>query len=479
MSLAIQKRRTERHIWLILMTPLRWLERTKGYRRVALLAFYLLILLLLAAVVWRYLGLRALPDVGDPFDVAAFEHDSSAVPSQADASQLYSQAAGALRPHFGGSAQGAIMWKRGMLYYETPISNARFASAWSTASDDLKSWVDSNRRSLSLFEQAAACPTADLDRQPRHFQIEATLYSLLGLCLLDGARHEDAGEMKAAWVCYRSVLRSIRHLGSSAPLDRRYRLEHGCHPILRTHVERWAADPRVDTALLRQALDDIVAIDSLLDNDLESLRSSYIDLLGNLDHPSPEQSESALHQLTQDLQELTRCGSFVAPRGFCATAAVPLNDLLRFLLNEPERSKRVTRIFYSNWVQNLPALKAGTGGITLLPISNWYRARALLTPAPGVKPTPGGLTGESLAAWHQSTLDAKRLLPDLETYFRALHLRSSNQGTLIMRIAEQAYARDHAGANPPAPEALVGQYLRALPDYYLPLTRSKTVQRKL
>ena len=56
----------------IALAPLRAVERTRGLLRLGVLAVYALIALAASAVLWRQAQLRGLPDVGAPFDVAAF-----------------------------------------------------------------------------------------------------------------------------------------------------------------------------------------------------------------------------------------------------------------------------------------------------------------------------------------------------------------------------------------------------------------------
>lgn len=76
----------------VLLSPLRLLERLRGRRRVLLLIVYLMLGLVAAFFAWWATSLNDLPDVGDPFDVAAFIK-SSRVHESENAFVLYKEAA--------------------------------------------------------------------------------------------------------------------------------------------------------------------------------------------------------------------------------------------------------------------------------------------------------------------------------------------------------------------------------------------------
>ncbi|HWE39979.1 MAG TPA: hypothetical protein VG406_25735, partial [Isosphaeraceae bacterium] len=62
------------------------------------------------------------------------------------------------------------------------------------------------------------------------------------------------------------------------------------------------------------------------------------------------------------------------------------------------------------------------------------------------------------------TVYAKHLLPAYERVEEAVNRERSRQAGLVLTLAEQLYRRDHGGQAPPGPSALVGPYLKALPE---------------
>ena len=95
--------------------------------------------LVLAALAWNYSTLWGLPDIGDPFDVAAFTSDR--VRDEDNAFVLYRQAVRLLRP-----------WR------------GDWPKDWSTASADERQWLADNREAL---ETCAGGPSGPRPRSSR------------------------------------------------------------------------------------------------------------------------------------------------------------------------------------------------------------------------------------------------------------------------------------------------------------------------
>ncbi len=80
----------------ILLAPFRAVEQARGWRRVGLLAVYGMVVLAIGGFLWRRAQLAGLPDVAEPFDVAA--HRALArVPDDRNAFVAYRRAAGRFR----------------------------------------------------------------------------------------------------------------------------------------------------------------------------------------------------------------------------------------------------------------------------------------------------------------------------------------------------------------------------------------------
>jgi hypothetical protein len=149
----------------------------------------------------------------------------------------------------------------------------------------------------------------------------------------------------------------------------------------------------------------------------------------------------------------------------------------RFLLREPERSRRVLRLLFANWLAHVetpelrrrkPAdwvsfplrlstnpIRNGTTGVPLYPVSP-------VAPA-GARSLPPRV----LASWLVTTNDAKLRILVINSYMPwspANHLRDRKaHRELVIMLATEIYHRER-GALPPSEEALIGTYLKSLPD---------------
>ena len=84
--------RRESVLAAIAFAPSRAIERTRGWSRLGLLVLYGLMALVIWGLLWRRSQLAALPDVGEPFDVAAFRLPAH-VPDDRNAFVPYRRAA--------------------------------------------------------------------------------------------------------------------------------------------------------------------------------------------------------------------------------------------------------------------------------------------------------------------------------------------------------------------------------------------------
>ena len=458
------------------LAPLFWLERARGRRRLALLGVYALVALMLPLVVYRYVGIWSLPDVGDPF--AADPAPSASVARADDAFSLYVQARKAYQsltsPNvFGGVGYGGqgllmeILWDR------------PFADGWAKADPQLRAWVEANRHALALWRKATERPevvvhTSDDTDSHRSPLFGNEFYSFMVMAQLEAARRQEAGDLAGAWAWHRGCLRAVRQLGDFDPFYSRSTLEGSYHPWLRRSVSRWASDPNVDAALLRKALQDVRAIESLRGKDSDALEREYHHVMSQLDHLPDHAYRNIGVDLTREVFERLRWQDTpISPDTVRAVA-----DLLivpgRFALHEPLRSRRVANLIFVNWREHIDAFAAGRGDTLQTP--GWGPSLILLTDETGADPEPGGLSVDEMDAWFDSTLDLKPLLPALSWYVRGTILRSVNQGTLEVDLASRLYAKEHDGTMPPSPDALVGPYLPTLPERFVDPTTMRPDQ---
>jgi hypothetical protein len=154
-----------------------------------------------------------------------------------------------------------------------------------------------------------------------------------------------------------------------------------------------------------------------------------------------------------------------------------LDTARRFLLREPERSRRVLQLLCANWLAQVetheprPPKPAVRASFPLMISTSPSRKVTTSVPLYPVSPrSPAGaraLPPQDIADWLLTTNDVKlRILvantcqwpwsPD-----RLRDRRAYRQ--LVIMLAEKIYHRER-GALPPSEEALVGTYLKSLPD---------------
>ena len=158
---------------------------TKTRRRIWCLSAVLLAIVAGPALWWA-MQLNGLPDVGDPFDVAAFR--AFTIPDDRNAFVLYRQAAALLDAN--------------VVSLKTVRGKVDWFSRWSEADPQIRRWLEANREALALYRQGALRPDAldpatGLDRES-----SATFFALFHfqtLSLLEASRLEEQGDMTGAW----------------------------------------------------------------------------------------------------------------------------------------------------------------------------------------------------------------------------------------------------------------------------------------
>jgi hypothetical protein len=148
-----------------------------------------------AFAIWWLTSLNGLPDIGDPFDVAAFRAFS--VPDDQNAFTYFQRASEKVTP------------VRGMVGGNgADPGDAKFS--WSIANPVWRAWAGENHEALEMFllgaEQSDAANPAGDDTAGVY------THSLITLAILEGSRRHESGDMAGAWDCYRAVLRTITHL---------------------------------------------------------------------------------------------------------------------------------------------------------------------------------------------------------------------------------------------------------------------------
>jgi len=247
-------------------------------------------------------------------------------------------------------------------------------------------------------------------------------------------------------------------------LDQRKDLNRGIL-YYRQHqrLETWAADPRTTILQLHVGLKEVLNNEPRPEWDSDTIKWSYFDMLSTLDRPiHPYVQEQVGWEYIYRLGDMQLWEEMV---GRLAAAH-------RFLLREPERSRRVLRLLCANWLAHVETpLQRKPAVLVSFPLrvsTNPIRTVTTTVPLYPVSPTgAGSLPPQELASWLLTTTDAKLRILVANSYLPwspANHLRDRREyRDLVIMLASELYHRER-GVLPPSEEALVGTYLKRLPD---------------
>jgi hypothetical protein len=395
-----------------------------------------------ALAIWWLNSLNGLPDIGDPFDVAAFR--AFRLPDEQNAFTYLRRASEKLIPIVGmvdgnGADPGELKF------------------SWSIANPTLREWAGENREAFELFQQGAeqadaANPAGDpTDHRSFHG-------GLIALALLEASRRQDSGDTAGAWVCYRAVLRTITHLRRRGSTLQRQNAREASRPLQRRLTD-WATGPRTTISQLRTALEVVFENEPKPEWDRFAVKYGYLELMGALERPIPLFA----------LQEIEAEWTFrLGDMSLSPEMVGQLEAARRFLLREPERSRRVLRLLCANYLAHVETL------------GRQPRKQAVLTvltcvPLYPVGPeAPAGaraLPPQDVAGWLVAAVDARRrLLWGYEEWMPPVRPRDGRTVAerkayrdLVIMLATEIYRRER-GAPPPIEDALLGTYLQSLPD---------------
>jgi hypothetical protein len=401
----------------VAIAPLTLLERTRGRKRSLLIVAYVVAIGAAGALTWRATSLKGLPNVGDPFDVRKASHVD--VLDSDNAFVLYRQAVEKIQP-------------------ASRDLNKIFTSDWSKATPDLRRCLRDNQAALELFRQGSNRPKA-LYHQPGSIRFDTSLEVaqqlriLCRLALLEGSRRETEGDMEGAWIWYRAALRGSRLVSSHGPMIQGLigaaLVAQSSQPVM-----NWASNPRVNAATLRRALADVKACKAMSTPVSEMIQGEYLALMKEMERP-----QKLLLQAFED--------DTVWYHHHPGWTRAEI-----FWTREPERSRRVARLVFRNWLTfaDEPA----------------SRRPAVSKNEPRVfnRPT-AGLTPDAVERWFESATLARLFLPALSHAFTAMDRDRRVMGSLEVALAEQLYRREH-GTYPRSLGQLVGRFLDRLPEGY-------------
>jgi hypothetical protein len=382
-------------------------------------------------LIWSAISLRGIPQIGVPFDTSSL--GTVAIPDEENAFTYYRQAAAKFR--------------------DEPSMGGPYLS-WSQASPLERAWLAANVDAMELWFIGTTKDRA-VYHQPKDLRINSpidvthSLRRMIRLCHLVGLRMEAQGDLEEAWGWYRAGLRCSRHCGSNGGFIDRLTGMALYHQMDRA-IRAWADHPNQSPSGLRRALDDLIAIDAMTPTFAENLRAEYFAFSRFLDEPGLS--------MRKIRREIVEAKSVPGQSPFAAL----MDEMKRQAFREPERSRRLIRLVWADWlsVAALPPGERPDRGHKL-PHGYFYEP-------PADAPAPiRGLTPVALDRWVGSTLYLRAMLPSIDNVEKAEMGERAMRAALIVHLAEQLYTREN-GHPPDSPDRLVGPYLKALPDGFVP-----------
>ncbi len=294
--------------------------------RIALLGVLVSVITAVVLIGGRLTSLWGLPDALEPFDTTSVR--PSRAPVDRDAFAVYALALKQFQPF------GRPDWPG-------PLRRA-VSIGWPAADRDVQSWLLRNRQTLDLWRNAADRPETTLRRPNEPDLLDGVPPSALFLLAqLEASRLETDGDPDGAWAWHRASLRMIRHIQDYDPLRRAADTQQAYFPVALANVKRWCEDSRPNVPLLRRALDDAQALDIPTTHGSAALKLEYLAIARKLADPPQELAEQAWDDLRSDGDDLLWYRH------------IPLFHESRwFIRNEPERSRRVARLVFTNWITN-------------------------------------------------------------------------------------------------------------------------------
>jgi hypothetical protein len=408
-----------------------------------------------ALAIWWFNSLNGLPDIGDPFDVAAFREFR--IPDEQNAFTYLRRASEKLTPIVG--------WVGG-----NGADPSELKFSWSIANPTLREWAGANREAFELFQQGAEqADAANPAGDPKDNRFING--GLIMLAFLEASRREESGDTAGAWDCHRAVLRTITHLRRRGSTRQR-QIARGQSRLLQRRLTDWATGPRTTISQLRTALEVVLENEPRLEWDLFAVKYGYLELMSALEQPIPLSAQQEIEgDWTFRLGDMSLSPDVVGQ----------LEAARRFLLREPERSRRVLRLLCANYLAHVeargrpPRNPAVFAVFTYLTSTNPITKGKDYIPVYPVSPeAPAGaraLPPQGVAGWLVATLDARlqllrgydEWLPPVRPRDRRTFADRRAYRDLVIMLATEIFRRER-GAPPPADDALVGTYLESLPD---------------
>jgi len=373
-----------------------------------------------------------IPDIGEPFDVKAFEAYS--LPAGKNADSLYLLAQRSLvkldyhRLEFAAS--------------QATEKSARQAAlrGWREANEGARHWLDANTKALGVWKvgteraEAIEVPLSEFEYESLlPIAQDARVFTMLAL--LKASQLTSEGHTAEAWSWYRAALRASRHIGMYGCAVERMIGTEVCR-LARAPILNWAARPEVSAADLRQALTDVAVVDAMTAPVSRTLKVEYL---------------SVRHSIPRILANLRKEHPFVA-------VAVRQSG-------RPEKMVRVANLWFANWLANAERPRWQRKPMT-------DKRIGLFEPDPGSPKLPPARELKKLVAMQLSGLEPNMgmisspivdyALPGMTSLFDVDDQDRVNRAAVSVGLALQLYFREHGQFPQALAELVQAGYLKSV-----------------
>lgn len=393
-------------------------------------AIIALVLLAVPFVVRMYF-LSLVPDMAEPFDVAAFVKD--AIPLEENAFTDYRRAFEIYRqvnPDPSGAALADF--------------ERVFQDGWNAADEATRAWLEANRAALVVWKRGTEKERA-LHRMPGSPD-NSTLADMiveqrafLRLARLEQMRCQHEGNFDDAWEMIRAAYRSGGH-ASSRGVAIEAMIGIALHLTATVGMAHWAEQPSVTSDQLQSAMKQVRSDFALYDAESSALKAEYLYLRSAIRQPTwPEEIGAGLG-------------------GLFANESIPFSIRSAFLrmVGEPDVTLQISRQVLANHLREIDKPPAQRRKLVQ------YKKLKLFD----VDPTAIRAAGELDPAALDRAMTSFLFTPSISVGMLMLdgpHQRTrGRQAALEVMFAAHAYQRDQ-GEFPKSLDQLVPKYLDAVP----------------
>ncbi len=394
-----------------------------------------LVMLALLPFAVRAFFLSTVPDMAEPFDVAAFVKDD--IPPDENAFTEYQQAL-TMRKRLMQGTQGLSSG------YPNGFDDI-FKQGWESADEPMRAWLEEHRAALAVWRRGTEKSRA-LAVSPSELTFATTLESsqmlrdFARLARLDQLRCLHKVEVDEAWQLACAVYRSGGHASTRGPMIAGL-IGVAMHAVSGAAMARWAEHPSVAGDQLRVALAQVKEDFALYESESNMLKTEYLVLRNSL--------------RTRDWVRIFGPGAGAGPASGGATPEAVARGFY-WVVGEPELTVRIARQILANQIREVDNPLAERRKLVGAGMA------MLFDPDPNVTRLPGELDPAGIDRGLKTSIVCKMLLSATKQVDDSFLRFRGRQAALEAMLAAQAYRRDK-GEFPESLDQLVPEYLPAVP----------------